>query len=227
MVNSSIFEGKKVQTKLCRKCEQNFPATLEFFYKNAGGKFGLSPRCKSCVNADNTASHAKRLATTPEHVRALANARAKRSYYKDLEKSRTRLREHGRKRLADPEKREEIYARKRGGGARLSVETLNELLETQGGKCAICSTTEPQNQTGSRGWNVDHCHTSGQVRFILCNHCNRGLGAFRDSPTLLRKAADLLEQFKETYDGSVSTNHSATVSATGISENDPNDLSVL
>lgn len=37
---------------------------------------------------------------------------------------------------------------------------------------------------------IDHSHQSGRVRGMLCNHCNTGLGLFRDDPTLLYRAAD-------------------------------------
>lgn len=41
---------------------------------------------------------------------------------------------------------------------------------------------------------VDHHHDTGKVRGILCNACNVGLGNFRDSMKLLRKAIDYLER---------------------------------
>ena len=39
---------------------------------------------------------------------------------------------------------------------------------------------------------VDHDHDTGKVRGLLCNHCNVGLGFFRNSPALLRQAMHYL-----------------------------------
>lgn len=196
-----------MQTKLCRKCNVEFPTTPEFFYRNSGGKFGLTPRCKPCVNEDNVIQEKKRKATDPEAFKAKARARSRRSYYKDLERSREISRNAATRARANPEKRERIYARKRANGAGLSIDELNALFEKQGFKCAICETTDPANKEKSNGWNVDHCHKTGKVRFILCQHCNRGLGGFRDNPLFLRKAADLLEkQQQEHLNDSLSSN---------------------
>ena len=51
-------------------------------------------------------------------------------------------------------------------------------------ECVICG------DTGNLV--VDHDHLTGKVRGMLCNHCNRGLGHFRDSPMLLEFAAQYL-----------------------------------
>lgn len=182
------------QMKTCRKCGKDLPATLEFFYKNTGGKFGLTPRCKTCVNEDNALSHAKRLAADPVKIRAQATARSKKSYQKHLEPSRKRHRDYQAKLRSIPERYAEIQAKKRGGGARLSAEELEAMFQAQGCVCAICGSDKSGSQNG---WNVDHCHKTNQVRFVLCAHCNRGLGAFRDNPDWLRKAAEMLETFNQ------------------------------
>lgn len=174
--------------KTCTKCNTELPATLEFFYKNAGGKFGVTPRCKSCVNKDNKASHEKRLAENPKHIRALANARAKKSYHGNLEVNRQRHCDHQKSRREDPIKGAIIKARKRAGGAGLTPEEVEAIRQSQGNLCAICEDPAPTD--------LDHCHTSGKVRWLLCKHCNRALGAFRDRPDLMRKAASMLESLQ-------------------------------
>lgn len=177
-----------MQDKTCTKCKQTMPATLGFFYKNAGGKFGVTPRCKPCVNEDNMASHAKRMAADPDKIREQANNRSKKHYHGNLEKTRGVARDSATKARQDPAKRAKIQARKRAGGAGLTPEEIEAIRLGQGNMCAICETPDPTD--------LDHCHTSGKVRWLLCTHCNRGLGAFRDSPSLMRKAAWLLESLK-------------------------------
>ena len=171
--------------KTCTKCGQTFEATTEFFYRNSSGKFGLTPRCKSCVNQDNKESAAKR---DPEIIRKQATARSIKHYHKNLEKSRLKHREAAKKARQDPEKLLVIQSRKRGGGAKLTPEDIENIRTLQNNLCAICGSPDPTD--------LDHCHTTGKVRWLLCNHCNRGLGDFRDNPEWLEKAASLLKAVK-------------------------------
>lgn len=75
----------------------------------------------------------------------------------------------------------------------MTPQDFEDLFNKQGRKCAICFSEDCGNKNSD--WNIDHCHKTKHVRFILCCHCNRGLGAFRDNPVLLRKAANMLEKF--------------------------------
>ena len=63
------------------------------------------------------------------------------------------------------------------------------LLEEQNNKCAICDNTEHS----SYNWHVDHCHTTGKVRGILCGPCNQAIGLFKENKETLQKAISYLE----------------------------------
>ena len=65
----------------------------------------------------------------------------------------------------------------------ISNEDLVNLKSTTT-QCVICGNEEKLV--------VDHDHATGKIRGMLCNHCNRGLGHFRDDPLLLEFAAQYL-----------------------------------
>jgi hypothetical protein len=68
----------------------------------------------------------------------------------------------------------------------------------QGGKCLICDTSIPYLLTDIEGENkdhaVDHDHTTGDVRGLLCSFCNRALGMMQDDPDRLEAAARYLRE---------------------------------
>jgi hypothetical protein len=68
------------------------------------------------------------------------------------------------------------------------------MVEAQGNKCKICG--NPETVKG-RSLSVDHCHRTGKIRGLLCGKCNTGLGKFRDSDKILKKALDYLLQFSD------------------------------
>ena len=43
--------------KTCNKCGKNFPATLDYFYKNVKGEFGLYSCCKICCKERDKEKH--------------------------------------------------------------------------------------------------------------------------------------------------------------------------
>lgn len=67
----------------------------------------------------------------------------------------------------------------------------DQMEQQQGGLCFICKEEQP-----NRRLSVDHCHSTGLVRKLLCSHCNTGLGMFKDNVELIRKAADYIETHK-------------------------------
>ena len=73
------------------------------------------------------------------------------------------------------------------------VDHYFEKLEEQDECCAICGRHVSDL---SKRLHIDHDHETLQLRGLLYNIHNRGLGCFQDDPDLLRKAADYLEKYK-------------------------------
>jgi hypothetical protein len=78
---------------------------------------------------------------------------------------------------ANPEKCREYRNKRRYG---LSLEEYDALPK----ECAICNITEDLC--------IDHNHTTGEIRGVLCRKHNMALGLFNDDPALLLRAVDYL-----------------------------------
>lgn len=64
-----------------------------------------------------------------------------------------------------------------------------EMLEAQGGRCAICG-SGPKGRWGQL--DIDHCHKTGKVRGLLCHECNKGMGCLGDDPDRVAAAEKYL-----------------------------------
>ena len=74
-----------------------------------------------------------------------------------------------------------FHLKRRYGVDAVEVEWM---ILQQGGVCAVCKERPAKH--------VDHDHSAGKVRAILCFNCNRGLGYFRDDWVRMCQAADYL-----------------------------------
>ena len=68
----------------------------------------------------------------------------------------------------------------------LQKNEANLLLEKQNNKCAICKNISDK-------WHIDHCHSTGKVRGILCPQCNLLLGNAKDNINILINAIQYLK----------------------------------
>lgn len=82
----------------------------------------------------------------------------------------------------------------------ISLEDWLIIYKDQNALCAICDSSLPSIDEFDvpckrtyRKWATDHCHKTGKIRGILCRPCNWGLGNFRDSPDIAKRAAAYLE----------------------------------
>ena len=71
----------------------------------------------------------------------------------------------------------------------IDVEVYEQMFKEQEGKCAICGAA---HEDLNRGLFVDHCHSSGKVRGLLCQFCNTLLGMAQDKLEILQKASNYL-----------------------------------
>jgi hypothetical protein len=67
----------------------------------------------------------------------------------------------------------------------LSEEDIQTMTKAQGGKCATCGK--------EKRLIVDHCHTSGNIRGLLCYNCNTALGKTFDDKIILNNLIQYLE----------------------------------
>jgi hypothetical protein len=100
-------------------------------------------------------------------------------------------------------KKTNYQAKRRLKDKSMTREEYDLMMESQGGACAICGTTDPDGT-----WHIDHDHNCcpGQVtcgectRGALCANCNRALGGFGDSVANLKSAVRYLEAWNATQE---------------------------
>ena len=70
--------------------------------------------------------------------------------------------------------------------------TFNHIVKMRNEKeCQLCTLPFKDN----RDQHIDHCHTSGFIRGVLCRSCNVMLGYAKDNPQRLLNAIKYLEEF--------------------------------
>lgn len=101
-----------------------------------------------------------------------------------------------RRRYENPKHRDQLNRATESSRLRrlygLTLEDVDTLKRQRAFKCDICGQVKAGKHL--HALHVDHCHETGVVRGMLCNHCNRGLGLFFDDPSRLRAAAMYLDK---------------------------------
>lgn len=73
----------------------------------------------------------------------------------------------------------------------IDCDTYEAILIMQDGLCAICG-LPPSGKNQQSILHIDHCHTTGEIRGLLCHGCNTGIGGLKHNITILGNAKSYL-----------------------------------
>lgn len=149
----------------CSTCQQEKDAS-EFFARPER-KRGFRYRCKAC----------DKLITQQPENRRRACERSKRWSQ--------RLKETDPEKYTLRNRKQNLYRTHK-----LRLEDYNRLLLKQNSVCAICQ--EPPIVGRGQRLHVDHNHSTGEIRGLLCHGCNVALGSFAENPFRLQAAIQYL-----------------------------------
>ncbi len=183
--------------KTCSRCK--IEKEISCFSKARGIKSGLASWCKECTSI---VAKNKRKPITEARLIAKAKFRSVEGYRTctkcNIEQPITEFRRCGSPknmrrsdcktctdRLNKPYKRKKHLKEKYN----LSLEDYETMVLNQNNLCAICGNPEPHIGASLA---VDHNHTTGKVRQLLCSHCNLLLGHAKDSIDILKAAIQYL-----------------------------------
>ncbi|MBJ7452565.1 MAG: endonuclease [Blastococcus sp.] len=193
-----------METKFCRDCGEDRPLTD--FTKNRNSRDGYDFYCRVHARRRHRTSrddrtgpptrrHARDIVVPAGHKwcpdcgevlpfeafgRNAASSTGRASYCKPCHNVRGRK----SKELVGGERT--YHLRRRYG---ITAQEADAMLEAQGGVCAICRAAPAVH--------VDHIHSTGRVRALLCFNCNGGLGQFRDNPAVLQAAVFYVEHHNQ------------------------------
>lgn len=74
----------------------------------------------------------------------------------------------------------------------ITLDDYNRMLDSQNGVCAICGKSPSEYK---RKLHVDHDHSTGKNRGLLCVRCNYGLGYFEEDMVILENAKKYISHF--------------------------------
>lgn len=192
-------------TKWCPEC--GGWKALDAFFTDRRASDGRTSYCRPCMTARNAASKARRargerltirrprrtvqsvtpVKTCPRCERTLplagfainrTRSRGISAYCLECHNAivrENRVRHHGSTRNFHLKRRYD-----------LTEQEVAAMMDAQRGLCALCRRKPAAH--------VDHDHTTGAVREVLCFTCNAGLGSFGDDPELLALAQDYLDR---------------------------------
>ena len=194
-----------VPSKVCTQCNQCKPC--DQFNKRKAKSDGLQSECRDCHNERCRRYRDER----PEEVKKaqkkyrnsdrgrsqnVKNGRRYRSENREKVNERARRRRvENYDRIREREKKSEAARKEKVRDKQLqdlygiTTEEYVFLLKQQDNKCACCGVSQDE----SSSFNVDHDHSTMEVRGLLCRKCNMGIGLLGDTANSVMAAVLYLQ----------------------------------
>ncbi len=190
--------------KTCATCKETKEESN--FNKDSYDKHGLHRRCKSCTNIYRRKYYKNKQRKQKYNVKPYVNPGHKICSNCQEDKDHSFFGNDSRRkdkkqrvcRACQKTYNKKLYSKDRfrkyylASKYNLSTEQYYAKLEAQDNRCAICK----NKHSGPRFMAVDHCHSSGKTRDLLCYLCNSVLGLSREKISTLQSAIEYLEKHK-------------------------------
>lgn len=151
--------------KKCSHCK--ILRDLSEFHKRWNGKDGLNAECKWCFQ--------KRYKEFPPERKLRLRTKAREWQKRNPERVAAKARK--------------CWLKNKYG---LTLQQYADMLKAQNYCCAICFIPEEELV---KGLAVDHDHSSGKIRGLLCGGCNTAIGRFRDDTIILARAIRYINRY--------------------------------
>lgn len=141
----------------------------------------LIKACRTCRTFKTDGDFHKRKTTKDglfNECKKCAHKRSNANEWKAAEKA-------GRTTMRSTERQKSYNLKKYG----ITAYEYRMMKEAQGGVCAMCG-----DPPGKKDLAVDHCHSTGKVRALLCHRCNPMLGYALDDVVRLQNAIHYLNK---------------------------------
>lgn len=169
-------------SKFCYKCKRKL--SFKNFCKDKNRSDGLSLRCRDCAKSYYKKNRGDILVEKEEYYNKNSKniLRKKKIYYI---KNKNSIQEYRQSHWSTSRNSQLIYH------YGITLKDYENMLEKQDYKCKIC---KKEQETLKKPLVVDHNHTTGKIRGLLCDNCNVGLGRFNDSVSLCKECVKYLEE---------------------------------
>lgn len=188
MIKSNVV-ALPVESKACTRCK-SIKSLTDFYRVKTTGYY--NSECKECHKADCRERNAKWSKEHPEKKREYGRQKRKRDYADPVKRAK---RQEWKRNWNKSDVYLNGYYRKRFG---VTLNEVNSMLAIQNGRCAniACGTEiSIHPKDNQKKAIVDHCHTTGRVRSMMCQRCNTTLGHVEDTQSVIFGLLDYLNKY--------------------------------